>query len=84
LTDFNVVGWNAIVAPPKTPKEVVGRANTALMAALSDPGVRRKIEDLGAIPPKPEEATPQWMQRFLRAEVEQWGKVIHAAGVRVD
>jgi putative tricarboxylic transport membrane protein len=84
LTDFNVVGWNAIVAPPKTPKEVVGRANTALMAALSDPGVRRKIEDLGAIPPKPEEATPQWMQTFLRAEVEQWGKVIHAAGVSVN
>jgi tripartite-type tricarboxylate transporter receptor subunit TctC len=84
LADFNVVGWNAIVAPPKTPQEIIGKANAALAAALADPGVRKKIEDLGAIPPKPEEATPQWMQRFLRAEVEQWGKVIHAAGVRVD
>jgi len=46
--------------------------------------VRKKIEDLGAIPPKPAEATPQWMQTFLRAEVEQWGKVIRAAGVSVD
>jgi len=84
FANFNVVGWNAIVAPPKTPKEIIGKANAALAEALADPAVRKRIEDLGAIPPKPEEATPQWMQSFLRAEVEQWGKVIRAAGVSVD
>jgi putative tricarboxylic transport membrane protein len=84
LPDFNVVGWNAIVAPTKTPKEIVAKANVALTAALIDPGVRKKIEDLGAIPPKPAEATPEWMAAFLRAEVEQWGKVIREAGVSVE
>jgi tripartite-type tricarboxylate transporter receptor subunit TctC len=78
------VGWNAIVAPTKTPKEIVAKANVALTAALIDPGVRKKIEDLGAIPPKPAEATPEWMAAFLRAEVEQWGKVIREAGVSVE
>lgn len=84
LPDFNVVGWNAIVAPPKTPKEVIAKSNAALRSALTDLAVRRKIEDLGAIPPKPEEATPEWMDTFLRSEVLRWSKVIRAAGVSIE
>ena len=84
LPNFNVVGWNAIVAPPKTPKEIVAKVNAALTAALTDPGVRKKIEDIGAIPPKAEEASPDWMDSFLRAEVDAWGKVVRAAGVSID
>jgi tripartite-type tricarboxylate transporter receptor subunit TctC len=84
LSDFNVVGWNAIVAPPRTPKEIVAKINTALKLALTDPGVRKKIEDLGAIPPQPEETTAEWMDKFLRAEVDQWGKVVRTAGVSVE
>src|SRR5262249_60985702 len=70
LPDFNVVGWNAIVAPPRTPKETVAKVNTALKQALTDPGVRKKIEDLGAIPPQREETTAEWMDKFLRAQVD--------------
>jgi putative tricarboxylic transport membrane protein len=84
LPDFNVLGWNAIVAPPKTPKEIVAKVNAALNAALTDPGIRKKIEDLGAIPPKLEQATPEWMDKFIRAEVDRWGKVIRTAGVSVE
>jgi tripartite-type tricarboxylate transporter receptor subunit TctC len=84
LPDFNVVGWNAIVAPPATPKEIVAKANAALTVALNDPGVRKRIEDIGAIPPPAEEASPAWMDKFLRAEVDQWGKVVRAAGVSVE
>lgn len=84
LPGFNVVGWNAIVAPPRTSKQIIARVNAALNAALIDPGIRRKIEDLGAIPPTSEQATPEWMEAFLRAEVDQWGKVIRAAGASVE
>jgi tripartite-type tricarboxylate transporter receptor subunit TctC len=84
LPDFNVVGWNAIVAPPRTPKEIVAKANDALKLALTDPRIRKKIEDLGATPPNGEETSPEWMDKFLRAEVGKWGAVIRAAGVSVD
>jgi tripartite-type tricarboxylate transporter receptor subunit TctC len=84
LPEFNVVGWNAIVAPPRTPKEIVAKANAALKLALTDPHVRKKIEEIGAIPPKPEEMTAEWMDQFLRAEVDQWGKVVRGAGVSVE
>jgi tripartite-type tricarboxylate transporter receptor subunit TctC len=84
LPDFNVVGWNAIVAPPRTPKEIIAKVNAALKLALTDPEVRKKIEDLGATPPKPEETTAEWMDGFLRSEVEQWGKVVRTAGISVE
>jgi tripartite-type tricarboxylate transporter receptor subunit TctC len=84
LRDFNVVGWNAIVAPARTPKEIVAKVNAALKQALTDREVRKRIEDLGAFRPKPEETTAEWMDNFLRAEVEQWGKVVRTAGISVE
>jgi tripartite-type tricarboxylate transporter receptor subunit TctC len=84
LPEFNVVGWNAIVAPPKTPKEIVAKANDALKLALTDPGIHKKIEDLGATPPTAAETSPEWMDKFLRAEIDKWGAVIRTAGVSVE
>ena len=84
LPAFKVVGWTAIVAPPRTPGQIVARANAALNAALADVDVRRKIENAGAVLPPPEHATPAWMDGFLRAEVDQWGRVVHAAGASLD
>ena len=84
LADFNVAGWTAIVAPPKTPKQIIARANAALNAALMDPDVRKKIEQVGAVPPPAAHMTPEWMDGFLRQEVEQWGRVVHAAGASIE
>jgi tripartite-type tricarboxylate transporter receptor subunit TctC len=72
------------MAPPKTPRAIIAKVNAALTASLMDPGVRKRIEDIGAIPSKAEEASPEWMDNFLRAEVDAWGKVVRAAGVRIE
>jgi tripartite-type tricarboxylate transporter receptor subunit TctC len=84
LANFNVAGWTAIVAPPKTPRPIVARLNAALNAALADDGVRKKIEQVGAVPPPAAHMTPEWMDGFLRQEVEQWGRVVHAAGASIE
>lgn len=84
LPDFLVAGWTAIVAPPKTPQPIVARANAALNAALMDPDVRKKIEQVGAVPPPAAHMTAEWMDGFLRQEVEQWGRVVHAAGASIE
>jgi tripartite-type tricarboxylate transporter receptor subunit TctC len=81
---FDVVGWTAIVAPRNTPKEIVAKVNAAVNAALTDPVLRRKIMDLGAIPTQSEQSTPEWMDKFLRSEVDTWGAVIHAAGASIE
>jgi tripartite-type tricarboxylate transporter receptor subunit TctC len=84
LPAFHIVGWNALVGPAKMPKAVASKLNAALTAALKDDGVRARIEALGAIPPKPEEASAEWMDKFLRSEAATWNQVITAAGIKVD
>jgi tripartite-type tricarboxylate transporter receptor subunit TctC len=67
-----------IVAPAKTPKEIVGRLNAELHAIESEPATNSEINGRGHIAiatPPPEE-----LQRFLAAEIERWRKVVEQAG----
>ena len=74
-------GWNAIFAPEGTPKPVVEKISTALLAALADPAVQKRIADVGAIPAPLAEATPDAFRKLLTEELGRWEKVIGEAGV---
>ena len=74
-------GWNAIFAPEGTPKPVIDRLSKALLEALADPGVQKRIADVGAIPASAAEATPESFRKFLNEEIVKWEKVISEAGV---
>lgn len=84
LPGFNIVGWNALVGPAGMPAATRAKLNAALAAALADPKIKSRIEGLGAIPPKPDEATAEWMDRFLKSEAGVWDSVIKTAGIKVD
>ena len=47
LADFDVTSWNALVAPAKTPPEVIARINTELNAVLADAAIRKQLLDAG-------------------------------------
>ncbi len=81
LPAYLLTGWNAIFAPKGTPKPALDRLSGALRAALSDEAVRRRIEELGSNPAKPEEQTPEHLRQLVRSDVEKWGRVIGDAGV---
>src|SRR4051812_27360660 len=81
IEPYLFTGWNAVFAPKGTPKEVVEKLSGALQAALADDAVRRRIEELGALPPKPDERTPEHLRRVVRADHDKWGEVIRAAGI---
>ena len=81
LEQFLFQGWNAIFAPKGTPKPVVARLSQALQAAVADPAVRARIEELGSVPAKPEMATPEYLGRVLKSDIERWAVVIKAAGI---
>ena len=81
LPAYLFTGWNAVFAPKGTPKPVLDKLSGALQTALSDEAVRRRIEELGSNPAKPEEQTPEHLRQLVRSDVEKWGKVIGDAGV---
>ena len=81
LEGFVFQGWNAVFAPKGTPRPVVEKLSGALSAALEDPAVRRRIEELGSVPPRPDQAGPDALRDLVRSEVERWSAVVRAAGI---
>ena len=78
---FDLVVWNAIAAPRGTPPAVVDRLAAAVEAALADDELRRRLADLAAVPPAPEERGPAPLGRRIASDVERWSAVVQAAGI---
>ncbi len=81
VPDFVFQGWNAIFAPRGTPGPVVERLAGALNAALEDPAIRRRIQELGSIPAAPAQRGPEALRSLVRGEVARWAEVVKAAGI---
>jgi tripartite-type tricarboxylate transporter receptor subunit TctC len=84
LKGFEVSIWHALYAPKNTPQPVIDTLVKANQAALKDPGVIKRFEDLGAEPVAPDRATPAYLQKFLAAEIAKWGPIIQKAGQYAD
>ena len=81
LEQFLLQGWAAVFAPKGTPKPIVAKLSEALQAAVADPAVRTRIEELGAVPATGQTATPEYLARMLKSDIERWAVVIKAAGI---
>jgi len=81
IDQFLLQGWSSIFAPKGTPKPVIEKLSQALQAALADPAVRARIEEVGAIPANRETGSPEYLGRMVKADIERWAVVIKAAGI---
>jgi len=81
LPEFQATGWNALFAPKGTPKEIVGKLNTAAKAALADEATRKRLLDLGAELPDEAGQTPEALRSLVSAEIDKWVPIIKKAGV---
>jgi len=76
--------WNAFFFPKGTPEPIVRKLNKAMSDTLDDPAIRRRLEDLGLEIVPPERRTPEYLAKYLPAEIERWAKPIHAGGISAD
>jgi tripartite-type tricarboxylate transporter receptor subunit TctC len=84
LSGFYLSVWDALFAPKDTPKEVIAKLNAAVVQALADPEVRRRLADLGREIFPREQQTPEALAAFQRAEIEKWWPIMKAAGVKPE
>jgi tripartite-type tricarboxylate transporter receptor subunit TctC len=77
-----VSGWFGLYAPKGTPADIVGKLNTAMVAALADPAVRVRFAELGLDVAPRQQQTPQALAAFTQAEIDKWWPIIRAAGIR--
>ncbi|OZI30571.1 MFS transporter [Bordetella genomosp. 10] len=78
---FDVSSWFGLIAPAKTPPEVLDKLNGIMEQALDKPEVKRSFDQLGAVPAK---TTRAEFGQFIKSEVDQWAVVVKASGATVD
>jgi len=81
LPNMNVALWYGVVAPAGTPTPVVQRLNAELNKILAMPDVRKALADQGA---DVAGGSPEDFAAFMRAEMERWGPVVKAAGIKPE
>jgi tripartite-type tricarboxylate transporter receptor subunit TctC len=82
LPGFHVSLWSGLWVPKGTPKDIVGKINEAVRAALDDPAVQKRYAELGLEPPPPARRTPEALRAHQKSEVAKWWPVIKAANVK--
>ena len=70
-----------VLAPARTPTEIVNRLNTEINKILALPDVRTKLESTGVVPGS---GSPADAAAFLASEVARNAKVIKDANIKLD
>ena len=81
LAGLDASAWHAVVAPARTPKEIVRKLQQTLAKTLANPEVRSQLAAVGA---EPVASTPEEFAKFMRVESDKWARVIKAGGVKVE
>jgi tripartite-type tricarboxylate transporter receptor subunit TctC len=81
LEGFVTGSWQGIVAPARTPPELIAKLNAEVTRILKLPDVVQVL-DSQSTTPRP--TSPQDMSRWFAAEQERWAKVVRESGFRLD
>ena len=81
LSGFEAWPWQGIVAPAKTPGEIVAKLRQTYIAAVTDPVVRQKLIEAGT---EPLQSTPQEFADYRRKEAAKWADAVKKAGIVLD
>ncbi len=72
--------WFGLLAPAKTPKPIIDWLNAETRKAMSEPGIRAKLEALGVVLPL---GSPEDFRKHIAGETARWGDIIKRAGIKL-
>jgi tripartite-type tricarboxylate transporter receptor subunit TctC len=78
---FEVMGWNGLLAPAKTPAAIVRTLHFEVVKALALPNLRAKLADLGL---ESIGSSPNEFAAIIKSEIPKWAKVIKNGGIKPD
>ena len=70
-----------LLLPAKTPREIVAKLHDAVVKAVATPAVRERFTAVGA---DPATMSPEEFTRFIRADIEKWGRLAKSAGIVIE
>jgi len=78
---YVTVAWFGLLAPAKTPREIINKLSAETARILKTPEVHARLSDLGA---EPVGSTPGEFDAHIKAEIVKWAKVIKDANVELQ
>jgi tripartite-type tricarboxylate transporter receptor subunit TctC len=76
--------WHGLWAPRGTPKDIIIKLDAALVEALDDAGVRRRLAEIGQGTWPREQQTPEALAAQQKAEIEKWWPIVKAANIKAE
>ena len=81
LPDYEAGSWYGIMAPAGTPRDIIERLHAAIVKALAQPEVAKRLAAEGAIVIG---STPAAFGAHVKAELARVAAVVRAAGIRIE
>ena len=81
LPDFAIESWTGVLAPAGTPAPIVQRLNSEILKILDRPDVKQRMLELGV---DLRSNTPDDFATYIKNEVENWAKLVKAAGIEPE
>ena len=73
--------WNAVLVPAATPRDVIRRLDAELSKAVTAPDIRERFASLGV---EPASRNAEQMAAYLKSEIDKYGKIVRAIGLKID
>lgn len=81
LPGFDVAPWNGVVAPGKTPPEIVNRLSETIQRIVREQAFRDKMFEIGS---DPIGDTPEQFRATVASDIKRWSRIVKEAGIKVD
>ena len=76
--DAAVDGWNSLVAPAGTPRDIIALLNGHVRAIIGDPEFQKRMVELGG---EPVAGSPEELDARLKSDIDMWAAVVKKAGL---
>ncbi len=73
MAGYDFSSWGGIFAPAHTPRPVINKLNTEIVAALGNPELSKRFGDMGLVA---KSSTPEEFGKFLQSEIKRWSAVL--------
>ncbi len=81
VKDYEAIGWFGMLAPTGTPAAIIEQLSGEIGKAMATPAIRDRALQEGATPIG---SSPAEFDRFVRAEIAKWTRIIQQAGIKLD
>jgi len=78
ISGGEVGAWHGVLAPAGTPSEIISRVNAEVTKALQSSDVTQRLVEIGF---DPAPGTAAQFDKFIKAEIARWAKIIRAAKI---